>query len=557
MMIENPYQHYFTGRSVLAADNPLQMARWLKECIAEHETCKRDPRGSNSSLQPPVLPKRVVDVGSTAEHPKPFLFESEGARGQYLTLSHRWGTSKMSMTTKAVLKAYKEELPLDSLCKTFQDAITITRKLGFQYVWIDALCIVQDSEEDWREEALKMADIYRSATISLSASIATSGDSGLIHPRDEYRGVKLPLRVPDEFPGKTLTYSVAPGCFASFNEEVENGTLAKRAWCLQERVLPLRIIHFGQDQLHWECASTSLSESATTKLNTPGTGAVREMRKVLTASPEEWYRLQTEIVKNKLPEDGRLKQIYGRGHYGMWYQMITEYTKREVTKETDRLPALAGLAQAWVQRCPEIYACGLWNEDLAVGLLWAGSSFYAPYGTPSNLKKPLERIAPSWSWLSLDGPIEYPLGKLGRVDIERPWFVGAFNQEALTTIGGSGPAFIRITGRVQPLVKMKSFSPQLLEHLAHNHQNYPPDHYPRIAFDEQGRYDFRELWCLLIAFRGCGSNSCSHNAACSLKFAYALCLWPNVETGCCKRVGIAQTFQADWEGVARDTIVLE
>lgn len=104
------------------------------------------------------------------------------------------------------------------------------------------------------------------------------------------------------------------------------------------------------------------------------------MRGILAAPPEEWYQQRAEIVKNELPEDGRLKQIYGRGHYGKWYQMITEYTRREITKETDRLPALAGLAQAWVQRYPEIYACGLWNEDLAVGLLWTGSSFYAPYG---------------------------------------------------------------------------------------------------------------------------------------------------------------------------------
>jgi hypothetical protein len=61
----------------------------------------------------------------------------------------------------------------------------------------------------------------------------------------------------------------------------------------------------------------------------------------------------------------------------------------------------------------------------------------------------------------------------------------------------------------------------------------------------------------LIAFRGCGSKTCGHNAACALNFAYALCLWPNVETGCYKRAGIAQTFQSDWEGVDRGTIVLE
>jgi hypothetical protein len=288
----------------------------------------------------------------------------------------------------------------------------------------------------------------------------------------------------------------------------------------------------------------------------------------LAAADADWQQQRGKLVKNMLPKDGRLKQIYARGHYGKWYQMITEYTKREITKETDRLPALAGPAQAWAQRTGEIYACGLWNEDLAVGLLWSGSSFYAPYGSPSNLRRPSERIAPSWSWLSLDGPVDYPLGKLGPVDIERPWFVGSPDKATLSSIGGSGPAFIKITGRARPLVTMRSFSQGVLSHLAQNHQNYPPDHIPRIAFDEQGKYDFRELWCLLVAFRGCGSKSCNHHAACELGFAYGLVLWPNVQTGCCRscadlsvrlgrcskghnRVGVVQRLRelaADFEG---------
>jgi hypothetical protein len=557
MMIEHPYPHYFTGRTVGAADDPAQMTRWLKTCAMEHEACSKDAslRGNHMPLEPSVLPTRVIDVGGTAEHPAPFLFESEGARAQYLTLSHRWGNSNMSMTTNAVLKEYKDELPFDSLCKTFQDAIIITRKLGFQYIWIDALCIIQDSEKDWRIEAMKMADIYRFAIISLSASLATSGDSGLIYPREEHRSVQLPLRAAKDYRSKPLTYSVSPRFLSSFHEDVENGALAKRAWCLQERILPLRIIHFGQDQLHWECTTLSFSESSTTKIKPSGT--VRDMRQILAVSEGEWQQQRMEVVKNELPADGRLKQIYGRGHYGKWYEMITEYTKREITKETDRLPALGGLAQAWIQRMPEIYACGLWNEDLAAGLLWAGSSFYAQYEAPSNLRKPAERTAPSWSWLSLDGPIEYPLGKLGTIDIERPWFVGATDQETLTTVGGAGPAFVRITGRMRPLAKMRSFSPEMLDHLEHNHQNYSPDHYPRIAFDLQEKNELWELWCLLIAFRGCGSKTCAHNAGCALGLAYALCLLPNAETGCYKRVGIAQTSQSDWEGVDRNTIVLE
>jgi hypothetical protein len=148
MAIDNPYRHYFTGRSIGPADNPAQISQWLHECTTEHEYCAEDARmrGVLPSLEAPLLPKRVVNVGGNDQHPEPFLFESGGTRGQYLTLSHRWGGTNMSTTTKALLEDHTRGIGFNYLCKTFQDAIIITRKLGFQYIWIDALCIIQDSE---------------------------------------------------------------------------------------------------------------------------------------------------------------------------------------------------------------------------------------------------------------------------------------------------------------------------------------------------------------------------------------------------------------------------
>jgi hypothetical protein len=459
----------------------------------------------------------------------------------------------MSTTTMANLSTHGHEINFKGLSKTFQDAITVTKALEIPYLWIDALCIVQDDMEDWGLTIEQMTAVYGQATIMLSASVATSDDSGLFNERKEKISAHIPIKGTSTNK-KESSVGIAIQSLSSFDQDVTHGTLSQRAWCTQERILPLRIVHFGRDQLHWECPSTCLSESSS--LPNVNSSAAYDLRKALAASNDEWAAVRNEINQNEIPEGGLPKQVFGRGFYGSWYKMIQEYTKQDITKEMERMPAIAGLARAWAQRTGEIYASGLWNDDIAVGLLWSGSSFYSPYGSLSNLRRPVERKAPSWSWLSFDGPIEYPLGKLGPVQIQRPWFVGSTEGDLRTFEAPIG-SLIRITGKAKPVPTMRSFSPEMLSHLAANYKSLIPDKIPRLALDEPGRYNLMEMWCLLIANRGCGQKTgCGHKAACGLGFAYALVLRPNRETGFCERVGIAQTFQSDWEGVPFDTIVL-
>lgn len=70
------------------------------------------------------------------------------------------------------MRAY---IPWDKLPSTFQDAITVTRRLGIAYIWIDSLCIVQDDAQDWEREAAKMALIFESAYLTIAATAAPNG----------------------------------------------------------------------------------------------------------------------------------------------------------------------------------------------------------------------------------------------------------------------------------------------------------------------------------------------------------------------------------------------
>jgi hypothetical protein len=142
---------------------------WLSECKSNHSNCP-----SNTDV---ALPTRLIDVGHNGATPR--LVLTEGGRGEYLTLSYCWGSTNQSTTTLANLNDRLNVLPLNSFCQTHRDAIEITRRLGFQYLWIDAICIVQDDLADWNRQSAKMFNIYRDSVLTIAASWARDADEGI------------------------------------------------------------------------------------------------------------------------------------------------------------------------------------------------------------------------------------------------------------------------------------------------------------------------------------------------------------------------------------------
>ena len=173
-----------------------------------------------------------------------------------MTLSYRWGDSEsVTKTTQATITDYKRQLVFTS-----QDAVTVTQKLRQRYLWIDSICIIQDSPEDKAQELAKMADIYENALLTISASISASGTSGAFYPRTTVNMVAVPLI--NNPGGGTGSFFVSDRILSTFEEDVLTGSLSTRGWCLQERILPHRILHFGRDQSHWECSAGILSENS-------------------------------------------------------------------------------------------------------------------------------------------------------------------------------------------------------------------------------------------------------------------------------------------------------
>jgi len=283
------------------------------------------------------------------------------------------GRTPVIQTTKSLLEQHEESIPLLYLSKTFREAVLVCRTLGIRFLWIDSLCIIQDDPQDWERESAKMADVYSGSYLNLAAAAAVDGTEGLFFPRLERIKVrcKLPSGEQDD-----VFVSNSP---SSYFMDSKESPLASRAWALQEKVLPPRTLIFGKDQLHWECHEELKSESSCKNMQIDQSFS-SGLRRYLSSEPQPNEKISVQCK--------------------LWYNMLEAYTRCNLTKSEDKLPALAGLANAFSRRSGFRYAAGLWEEDLEMGLLWKPPS-------PIDTQLPPRYRALSWSWAALDAKVKY------------------------------------------------------------------------------------------------------------------------------------------------------
>src|SRR5947209_7177591 len=147
---------------------------WLEECRLQHPEC-RPKHGSH--------PRRLLDIGNSEELSVLRLVYTDSLIDDellYLTLSHCWGNadSMPIKTTTSNEQVHLKGLDTATLPQTFCDAVIITKHLGFRYLWIDALCIIQDSQSDWQTESANMASIYQGSSLTIAASSSSNSDGG-------------------------------------------------------------------------------------------------------------------------------------------------------------------------------------------------------------------------------------------------------------------------------------------------------------------------------------------------------------------------------------------
>ena len=185
----------------------------------------------------------------------------------WVALSHCWGPNGTVslITTEETLPERIAGIEMESLPKSFQDAVTITRKLGFRYLWIDSLCILQDDKEDWKTESGKMNQIYSQAALVIAVEAAESSEDGIFDSTSVMRNQDL-IVVRYTWPSAGVTDGtlwLKPRGKTEETAQVwlsSEGPLSSRAWTLQENFLAPRILKYGDSQIKWSCRSFQYTE---------------------------------------------------------------------------------------------------------------------------------------------------------------------------------------------------------------------------------------------------------------------------------------------------------
>lgn len=364
---------------------------WLKICECSHEKCRTNSAHQASN---PARPARLLDVQVDDRHKDVRLIPFEDAAGPYAALSYSWGDRPHATTTTSLnIEERMRSIPLETLPKTFTDAIAFCREMGVRYLWIDALCIVQPRKgdelghQDWEAQSGIMGYIYANAIYTIAAQGASNADIGLFPPKTPFdlQPRSCPLFTQRDAPSIYIK-AEPPDWVASVGESV----LQQRAWVLQERLMSTRLIHFTQHTVFWECAELCASEFEPDQTETGG---------LLTLSvifPPNEYEGNLAGKKESVMME--------------WMGILADYTERNLSVITDKFPAISAIAKRVATLTGDAYIAGVWKSRLFDGLLWTGmwkfpSYRRRPYTYPQRTfaSGTGTYIAPSWSWASVIG----------------------------------------------------------------------------------------------------------------------------------------------------------
>ncbi|KAI1088672.1 HET-domain-containing protein [Rostrohypoxylon terebratum] len=369
--------------STLSNENVGIMQRWIDDCIHNHPEC----RGASTSWVPTRLLEISYNDGDMSirlvdtYHP---LFPRESP---FAALSHVWGNMNTNPRgpLRTVLSNYehmRDAIPIESLPQNFVDMARTCVSLGIRYMWIDSLCIIQDSIQDWTYEAAQMHLVYQNAKVTIVATSATSSHDGFLH------------RNIDTIPALKIAYSVDHVDTAGADERASqymvvcryDDPLEKyyifavgrskwntRGWTMQERSLSTRCIHFCRNRMFFECRKGVWTEE-----NDP-------LQEHDTVTSVLWPRGATTSFAEL---------------YEHWKLFLAEYCNRALTVPTDKLPAVQSVAAEITRVTGFEYLpyAGMWLHNLRNELLW----FISPVADKS---RPPQWRAPSWSWASVDGSL--------------------------------------------------------------------------------------------------------------------------------------------------------
>ncbi|KAI1801335.1 HET-domain-containing protein [Daldinia bambusicola] len=372
---------------------------WVDKCLNSHELCRRQA----AELFSPTRLLELQHVGGEKIF-RLVLRDEFDPRDRYITLSHCWGpepAEKKLRLLKNKQEVLRNGLPVAILPRTFRDAFEVVERLGIRYLWIDRLCIIQDSKEDWQAEASIMGPVYTHGLLNIAALGASDDQSGCFFSRDPT--LVSPTIVDLTSHGDNIAaFYRFEAEEESWRKDFEGEPLISRAWVLQERILSTRNLYFGSKQVFWECLEIHCCETIP---NTWVGGSDARGRSLFVPGSKRYPWKSLIDPKGK----GSIIPITS------WQNAVETYSKCNLTLPSDKLVALSGLAKRMGNAMKSdglgdnTYLAGIWKHTMPETLLWIPKT--------SCRRVPSYR-APSWSWASVDGIVSFRRAECRRWHVE-------------------------------------------------------------------------------------------------------------------------------------------
>ena len=353
-----------------------QAKDWLRICQQTHTQCKpRQSTSSSWSQESKSIRLIQIDPSHEQTYTCRLIDHMLNKDVDYVTLSYRWTADvKKTMLSRENQRLFYQAIPTDDWPSIYRDAVSVARYLNVEYIWIDALCIVQNDSADWREQAALMNVIYERGIINVAGVMGGEADGLQIH-RD-------PLTVYD------CALSHPSGDNRVLLEEFRNPSLVdffplyKRGWTFQERILSTRTPHCST-QLVWGCYAGTAIESSPV----PNPRYQVYVKKAL-AEPTILVSALTAELITKFSK--------------LWLRLLNTFSNMDLTEPHDKLPALQGIANRLGQHLnldpARFYVAGVWLSDCSQ-LWWERRSDHKWHTSDDNdMACYLSERFPSWSW---------------------------------------------------------------------------------------------------------------------------------------------------------------
>lgn len=330
-------------------------------------------------------------------------------------MSHRWSPQPSLLLSKDTMDELRQGFNAARLPAVIRDATSVCKRLGVRYLWVDTLCILQDDEDltDWKRESSFMGKVYENSLLNLSALAAADTEHPLFAERNpravnELRvNTSLKLDVL-ELGNAVNEYQLVDNDF--WHANINRTPLNKRAWVMQERLLAVRVLHFGHHQLLWECAALKAAETYPNGLPAHVETSLSLIR-INQQYDLDFRQIAGEGALQKLLQNKNniwnagfsndSERIYSLA-YDIWnYDVVCAYSHCKATKGSDKLVAISGLAKKMASILDDQYVVGMWRRRLPWHLMWRCDQV-SEAECPGPRRPKASYRAPSFSWASVD-----------------------------------------------------------------------------------------------------------------------------------------------------------